>query len=772
MKKNYRFRFLALAAILLLGVVSVSCHKDDDEITEERARIVMANAEVVMANVSKIYETSETVEEMAQHLDEIKAMPNVEDAYRDDIAICVKIKDGGIIMWCYYPEEVEDEKALDVDEMFRNISKGMASGKGGSLCEKKSICLLNAINRPWENGYEEVVTKCKKMLNWDTCIRKSEHVTPDTILKYLPDNGVTILVTHGCYCDGQHWLTTGQLYNDVKVHLPKLIERWGKDLNRLVACSDTLKVEDTKIVISETFLDLLITKKFPQNSIVYSAACQTFKGNNSLWLKLKGKGLGCMLGFDNTVRGSSAMNCCVAFMEEMIDGKTASEACETARSQISLRERFHGLKLLCYPENSNITLVETGQKACLSRYFPENISDVVQKIVFEYNSNVNTGDRLDSYDSKIPIYGNLNGTTYTISTSSSEIYAPRDCSSLFHTNYYSYCPNVSEIIFGDGFNTSDVTDMNRMFYRCENLTSLDLSGWNTSKVSDMSGMFMYCRKLTSLDLSGWNNSIVTNMSEMFKSTTSLTNLNLSDWNTSNVTDMSGMFSYCNLTNMNLSRWNTSNVTDMSNMFSGCSSLASLNLSGWNTSNVTDMGSMFSSCSSLSSLNLSGWNTSNVTTMFSMFEGCESLINLNISDWNTSNVTTMFSMFQDCSGLTSLNLSGWNTSNVETMGYMFLDCSGLTSLNLSGWNTSNVTNMQLMFRGCSRMIDLNIANFSLSGLRVHYCLATHDYEVGGYQMCYNLASISGACTITCTSDTQNRLLGLNRDIITWNIVGKK
>lgn len=357
MKKNYTWRILGLLACLLFGIVVVSCHKEE-EITEEQARIVLANAEVVMDNVSKIYEASETIEIMEQHLAEIKAMPNVEDAYRDDIAICVKIKEGGIIMWCYYPEEEEDEKAVDVEELFKNISNNKASYKGGSLCERKSICLLNAINRPWENGYEEVVTKCKKMLNWDTCIRKGEQVTPDIILNYLPDNGVTILVTHGCYSDGQHWLTTGQLYNDVRVHLRKLIELWGKDLNRLVVVSKEKRVEDAKIMISETFLDSLITKQFPQNSIVYSAACQTFKGNNSLWLKLKSKGLGCMLGFNNDVLGSSAMKCCVTFMKEMLDGKTASEACETARSQISLRERFDGLKLLCYPENSDIILVE------------------------------------------------------------------------------------------------------------------------------------------------------------------------------------------------------------------------------------------------------------------------------------------------------------------------------------------------------------------------------------------------------------------------------
>ena len=824
MKKNIKTKLFGLAACVLLSLFAVGCNKDKDEITEEEARVVLANAEVVMNNVSRIYESSATVEEMAQHLDEIKAMPNVENAYQDDIAICVKIKDGGVIMWCYYPEEEEEEKAVDIEELFKNISNNKASGKGGSLCEKKSICLLNVINRPGENGYEEVVTKCKKMLDWDTCIRKGEQVTPDIILNYLPDNGVTILVTHGLYSDGQHWLLTGQFYNDVRVHFPKLIELWGEDLNRLVVFS---KEEEAKIVISETFLDLFITKKFPQNSIVYSAACETFKGNNSLWLKLKDKGLGCMLGFNRTVPGSTAMNCCVAFMKEMLDGKTACGACETARGQISfLIERFDGLKLLCYPENCDIILVDAGERACLDK---DKLKSRLRRtlynprsIVFEYNSCVTAGERLDSEESQVPIYGNLNDGVYTISTSSNQIYAPSDCSSLFGPLYddwvgFDYLSSVEEIDFGVGFNTENVTDMSGMFDGCSSLTSLNLPGWNTENVTDMSGMFDGCSSLTSLNLPGWNTENVTNMSSMFEGCYDLTSLNLSGWNTENVTNMSSMFEGCyDLTSLNLSGWNTGNVTNMGGvfhdcssltslnlsgwntgsamymggMFSDCSSLTSLNLSGWNTGSAMYMGGMFSDCSNLTSLNLSGWNTGNVTEMCYMFEACSSLTSLNLSGWNTRNVTDMCGMFEGCSSLTSLNLSGWNTGNVTDMSDMFWACSSLTNLNLSGWNTGRVTDMSAMFEYCSRLISLNLSGWNtgnvtdmsemFKGCSSLTSLNLANFDMSNvsdkFNMCYSLASMSHACTITCTSATQTALssysTGLDEDYITWIIVGKK
>ena len=68
-----------------------------------------------------------------------------------------------------------------------------------------------------------------------------------------------------------------------------------------------------------------------------------------------------------------------------------------------------------------------------------------------------------------------------------------------------------------GSNTSNVTNMNSMFWDCRGLTSLDLSGWDTSKVTDMNQMFKNCTKLETLDLSGWDTSKVTDMNQMFNS---------------------------------------------------------------------------------------------------------------------------------------------------------------------------------------------------------------------------------------------------------------
>ena len=223
--------------------------------------------------------------------------------------------------------------------------------------------------------------------------------------------------------------------------------------------------------------------------------------------------------------------------------------------------------------------------------------------------------------------------------SDAPIFAPSSCTGMFRE-----FKNLVQINFNNNFNTSKVTNMSWMFFKCSSLTTLDLSSFNTSNV--------------------------TNMWQMFASCSSLTSLNLGNFNTSKITDMSDMFNSCSsLTNLDLSHFNTSKVTDMSNMFRNCSSLISLDLSGFNTSKVTDMRYMFCGCSSLTNLDLSGFNTSNVTNMMNMFGGCSSLTNLDLSNLNTSKVTNMNNMFSDCSKLTTtINIMNANVTNYEYMFY--------------------------------------------------------------------------------------------------------
>ena len=266
--------------------------------------------------------------------------------------------------------------------------------------------------------------------------------------------------------------------------------------------------------------------------------------------------------------------------------------------------------------------------------------------------------------------------------------------------FYNY-RELEQIEGVEYLNTSEVKDMEGMFYVCSALTSLDVSHFNTQNVTDMSRMFFDCSDLTSLDVSHFNTKNVTNMSEMFSRCSDLTSLDVKNFNTQKVTNMSWMFSGCSgLTSLDVSHFNTQNVTNILGMFSGCSGLTSLDVKNFNTQNVTDMGAMFRGCWRLTFLDLSHFNTQNVTGMGEMFRGCSGLTSLDLSHFNTRKVSGMSEMFKGCSGLTSLDVSHFNTQKVTDMYYMFSGCSALTTINSNtAWQCFR---SEGMFTGCEQL----------------------------------------------------------------------
>lgn len=166
--------------------------------------------------------------------------------------------------------------------------------------------------------------------------------------------------------------------------------------------------------------------------------------------------------------------------------------------------------------------------------------------------------------------------------------------------WFGSCTNLTSIEGLENLNTSDVTRMDHMFYKCEKLCALDLSGFNTEKVENMSDMFSNCK---------------------------------------------------NLETLNLSSFKTNNLTNMSEMFLECNKIAQLDLSGFNTSGVKALDQVFKNCYALESLDLSSFDTKLVTVMSSLFEYCLSLKTIYVSDrFSTFNVKYSTNMFRSCDNL--------------------------------------------------------------------------------------------------------------------------
>ena len=224
-----------------------------------------------------------------------------------------------------------------------------------------------------------------------------------------------------------------------------------------------------------------------------------------------------------------------------------------------------------------------------------------------------------------------------------------------------------------GFDTSEVTSMNTMFYTMNSLKSIDVSGFNTSNVTDMYAMFDQTGVIEELNLSSFDTSNVTDMKWMFFGLNKLKKLNLTNFDKSKVTNMYGMFdAMTDVSEIKFgTNFNTRNVTNMGRMFSRTSSIQQLDLSHFNTVSVTAMNDMFSLMTSLTQINFgANFDTSNVTDMTGMFYQSTSLVNLDLSHFNTRKVKSMISMFSQMSGLTILDISNFETPSLENAGSMF------------------------------------------------------------------------------------------------------
>lgn len=166
-------------------------------------------------------------------------------------------------------------------------------------------------------------------------------------------------------------------------------------------------------------------------------------------------------------------------------------------------------------------------------------------------------------------------------TFKSKVYAPEDSSRFFSTLDGKGLPNLSDIEGLQFLDTSNTTNMTRMFDKAVSLKSLNLDSFDTHKVNNMNAMFANDRSLSNLSLSNFMTSSVTDMSGMFYDTPKLKKIDLSSFDTSRTTTMVNMFlndtDDKELQTLNLSNFNFSNVSNKAGMFFGEKKLSKLSL---------------------------------------------------------------------------------------------------------------------------------------------------------------------------------------------------
>ena len=353
-------------------------------------------------------------------------------------------------------------------------------------------------------------------------------------------------------------------------------------------------------------------------------------------------------------------------------------------------------------------------------------------------------------------------TTVTKVTFDASMINARPTSTANWFNSFSQLTTIENIT---RLNTSEVTNMLRMFYDCRKLTSLNLNtnSFKTDKVQNMYQMFYNCKELTSINTLNFNTENVATMAEMFKNCEKLTVLKLANYDMNKVTNVSGMFNGC--TNLKTIYCNDdwsqmSNILASDDLFKDCTALR-----GGNATSVAEVGGVVDKTFAKPDGKVSGfftaaplevyctvYNTNTLRLWYGYnygektmddFRDDESITVIDIrgtmlnykptslkgffknfskvteiqqmSNLVTSEATDMSEMFYNCNQLTSLDLSSFNTAKVENMRSMFYTCCKLTSLDLSNFNTAKVTTMYQMFRYCQQLQTVDISSFDISSL---------------------------------------------------------
>ena len=275
----------------------------------------------------------------------------------------------------------------------------------------------------------------------------------------------------------------------------------------------------------------------------------------------------------------------------------------------------------------------------------------------------------------------------------------------------------------DKLNTSNITNMNKMFYYSRIVGNLDFSNWDTGKVTDMAYMFHYYNGSnknyngTEYDidnysyltgLNNWNLQSVNDMHYMFNSSTYYDYQDKElTWNTYNTNDMSYMFAYSNTYNFPKLSFDTRNVTNMAYMFTGFKSYNDLKLNFTDTSKVTDMSGMFGNSMDIPQNKFSYFN----------YHG-----NADISCLDTSNVVNANNMFRSCIYLTPDKINNIRLPKATKISNMFLGCY------MGGWDFINQNNTYID--------TIDLSNLDLGSINGPYFTPIrHAFAFGGFRNMY-------------------------------------
>ncbi|MBO4720137.1 MAG: BspA family leucine-rich repeat surface protein [Prevotella sp.] len=368
--------------------------------------------------------------------------------------------------------------------------------------------------------------------------------------------------------------------------------------------------------------------------------------------------------------------------------------------------------------------------------------DATQTLTYYYDSNYNAANTYHEVYDPINLHDAVRFTEYydkvkKVVIDPSMKNAPLTSTRKMFQGGFNEATNTSQsltsmttIVGLENLNTSKMTSLTMMFFKCPALKSVDLTSFDISKVTDMSHMFNGCSSLTTIYCNDdWSKSAAVKDSKyMFADCTALVGGKGTPFN-ENVVDKTyarldggssapGYFTkerdiytvYDEATQTLTYRYDNDYraVNTYHELYDPINSPNALRFMEYHDQvkkAVIDSSMKEAPLISTYRMFYGGYNSEtdeeyNLTQMTTI-EGLENL--------NTTKTTFMAAMFWNCFALKSLDFSSFDTSNVMFMTAMFYRCDALTSLDLTSFNISKVTGMDGMFAGCTALTTIYCAD---------------------------------------------------------------
>lgn len=392
------------------------------ESTDEKMKAAVENLEKVETAMSPLFLACEDANELGGHLEEIKAMDGVEDAWvEDSTLLSVRIEDMGLVFFYYPPKEAEIGIDFPIERKATMSGSVLSKSTDPNYLKSQKICIINQQSRDLsreicKEWYKELVNVYRDA-HFDVREVNGEEFTADFLCKELPKYGLVFMITHGAYSENNvekkpkkdpvkkvHWIATGVESND-KTLDSTYFKMQDERLMTTFHVKETRKVLEKKtevmvpyICVNEDYIDKCMDSFLHKNSIMFNTACQSLKRNNNLWDILKNKHLGCYLGYDNDNIGGKYVG--VLFLESLLSGKmNVSEAYELIESlgyDIEYK-KFGWTELELHPSDCSITLFD---QPALS---DEEVVDLGLSVNWagrnlEATSSIGYGGKYENYD--------------------------------------------------------------------------------------------------------------------------------------------------------------------------------------------------------------------------------------------------------------------------------------------------------------------------------------------------------------------------------------